>query len=172
MKDWKKVVGSIAPTIATALGGPLAGVATKFLADTVLGKDASEEEIGDYIIGATPEQLAAIKKADQEFKAKMKELEIDVERLAVDDRKSARELFKVNIWPQIILSTLFLLGYFLLIGLLFSGVVALEEGMRDVANVLLGGVTIGVPLILRFWFGGSLHDNEHMDKIYHSTPNK
>ena len=25
--DWKSVVGTVAPTIATALGGPLAGVA-------------------------------------------------------------------------------------------------------------------------------------------------
>ena len=172
MKDWKKVVGSIAPTIATALGGPLAGVATKFLADTVLGKDATEDELGEYIIGATPEQLASIKKADQDFKAKMRELDIDVERLAVDDRKSARELFKTNIWPQIVLSIVFVVGYFSLVGMLFSGVLELHDSMKDVANVLLGGITIGVPLILRFWFGGSLHDNEHMDRIYNSTPNK
>ena len=32
MIDWKKIVGSVAPVIATALGGPLAGVATKAVA--------------------------------------------------------------------------------------------------------------------------------------------
>jgi len=33
MFDWKKVVSTVAPVLGTALGGPLAGAATKFIAD-------------------------------------------------------------------------------------------------------------------------------------------
>ena len=64
MKDWKKVLGGIAPTIATALGGPLAGTATKFLASSLLGKDeASESELEAAIIGAIRCMSASIQLA-------------------------------------------------------------------------------------------------------------
>jgi hypothetical protein len=44
MASWKDIIRSIAPTIGTALGGPLAGTATKFIADKMLGKaDATQE---------------------------------------------------------------------------------------------------------------------------------
>jgi hypothetical protein len=36
--DWKKIVGAVAPTLATALGGPLAGMAAAAVSDALLGK--------------------------------------------------------------------------------------------------------------------------------------
>jgi hypothetical protein len=91
MIDWKKIVGSVAPVLATALGGPLAGVATKAVAAAVLGKpEAKESDIAAALAGATPEQLAALKKADQDFAVRMRELDIDLDRLASEDRDSAR----------------------------------------------------------------------------------
>jgi len=35
---WKGIVGTVAPALATALGGPLAGVAVRAIAEKVLGK--------------------------------------------------------------------------------------------------------------------------------------
>ena len=44
--DWKTIVKSIAPTIGTALGGPLAGTAVKVLGNILLGnEDASHTEV-------------------------------------------------------------------------------------------------------------------------------
>ena len=43
MSNWKAIVGTVAPALATALGGPLAGVAVKAIADKVLGKPAATE---------------------------------------------------------------------------------------------------------------------------------
>lgn len=37
MPDWKDVISSVAPGLATAFGGPLAGAAVKVIADKVLG---------------------------------------------------------------------------------------------------------------------------------------
>ena len=69
--DWKSTLSAIAPTIATALGGPLAGAATKFLASELLGDEsASIESIESAILNASPEQLASIKKLDNDFKIK------------------------------------------------------------------------------------------------------
>ena len=44
--DWKSIVKVVAPTIATGLGGPLAGLATKALSEVLLGKsDGTEDEV-------------------------------------------------------------------------------------------------------------------------------
>jgi len=66
--SWKKTLASIAPTIATALGGPFAGAATKFLAGKFLGdENASEAELDQFISTANPETLLAIKSSDNYF---------------------------------------------------------------------------------------------------------
>lgn len=81
--DWKKIVGTVAPVLATALGGPLAGMATKAVATAVLGRDdATEAEIAAAVANASPEQLLALRKADADFAMRMKELDIDLEQLA------------------------------------------------------------------------------------------
>ena len=41
--DWKDVIGAVAPTIATALGGPLAGAAVKTLSNVLLGHEKGTE---------------------------------------------------------------------------------------------------------------------------------
>lgn len=171
MKDWKQIVATIAPTIATAFGGPMTGVATRFLAGAILGdKGATESDLETAILSATPEILAKIKAIDSQFKSEMKKLDVDLERISVDDRKSARDLAKVNMWPQILLSMLFVLGYFGLLVMLFSGSITIDNSIRDVSNILLGVLSAGIPMILRFWFGGSQHDEAQMNRIHNSVP--
>jgi len=90
--DWKSVVKAVAPTIATALGGPLTGLGVKAISEAVLGNgDGTEEEISFALQSATPETLANLKKADQDFKVKMQELDIDLAKLDYDDADSARK---------------------------------------------------------------------------------
>jgi len=172
--NWKKIVAGVAPTLATALGGPLAGTATKYIAGQLLGdENASEAEIEAAILNATPEDLMNLRKIDNDFKLEMKRLDVDLEKMAVDDRKSARSLAeKTNLWPQIVLSVLFIGGYFGILYLLFSGTITLDGSIRDMANILLGVLTAGIPMILRFWFGGSPQDEAHMNKIYNSVPDR
>jgi len=159
--SWQDIVKAVAPTLGMALGGPMGGAATKFLADKLLGKDGGDnKDLESFVLGANPEQLAELKKIDSEFKVKMRELDIDVFALEIKDLDSARGLFKVNIWPQIVLSAIFITGYFAILYMLFSGGVAISESMRDVVNILLGVLTAAVPQILSFWFGSSLGSKE------------
>lgn len=162
--NWKTLVKTIAPTIGTALGGPVGGVATKFLADKFLGKpDASTQELEAAIIGATPEQLASLKKLDNDFKVQMQQLDIDVFKLEVDDRKSARELFKTSIWPQVTLSACFVVGYFAVLWVLMTGdaLSSMEnQALFGVFTTIIGVLTAAVPQILGFWFGSSLGSKE------------
>ena len=84
----KGLVGSLAPTLGAALGGPVGGAAASMLAD-VLGCDPAPQKIERALAQATPEQLAEIKKAELNFEARMKELEVDVFELETKDIQDA-----------------------------------------------------------------------------------
>lgn len=155
--DWKSIVRSVAPVLGTALGGPLTGTAVKFLGDKLLGNpDATEMDVAEAITSASPEQLVRLKELNAEFQLSMKKLGIDLERIRFEDRKSARELFKVNKWPQIILSTGYTIGYFIVIFFVFNGRLNdLDPKVFGIAATILGILTTAIPQILQFWFGSS-----------------
>ena len=154
--SWEKIVANLAPAIATALGGPLAGTATKFIAPELLGNEAAtEKDIEAFMSSASPEQLANLKRIDNDFAVKMAELDVDIFSFEIKDRDSARSLAKVNMLPQIVLSALFILGYFAIVAVLFSGAVVIDESIRDMSNILLGVLTANIPAIMSFWFGSS-----------------
>ncbi len=160
MSGWKDIVRSIAPTLGAALGGPMAGAATKFIADKVLGNpEATSHEIEDLILGASPEMLAKLKEMDNQFKVDMRKLDIDVYEMEYKDRDSARQLFSINIWPQIILSSIFVFGYFIILIALFFNSDAIpseNSALLGVFTTVLGVLTAAIPQILNFWFGSSL----------------
>lgn len=172
--DWRKIVSSVAPAIGTALGGPFAGVATRFVAEKLLGKpDASIAEIKDAISTADPAKLERLKEVDAEFLLTMRRLDVDVFSVEVEDRKSARELIKINMLPQVVLTAIFVIGYFGVVYVMFVGSTAMD-GLKDnawaqgVLTTILGVLTAAVPQILGFWFGSSMGSK---DKTARMTSN-
>jgi hypothetical protein len=92
MMDWKSIVGAVAPALGTALGGPLAGLAVSAISDALLGKpNGSEAEIAIALKAGGPDALLKLKEADQRFAVRMRELDIDLDRLHQQDRSSARQ---------------------------------------------------------------------------------
>ena len=165
MNNWKSIVRNIAPTLGAALGGPAAGAAVKYLAQELLGPEsnnATESEVARFIeTSATPEQLLGLKRLDNEFAAKMRELDIDVFELEVRDRQNAREMFRIAIWPQIVLSALFIIGYFLVLAVIVvHHDINISERMLGILNTVLGVLTAAIPMILQFWFGSSTGSKE------------
>lgn len=79
------------PTIATALGGPLAGAAAGFVADKLGLSEKTIDAVKTAIAGATPEQLVQMKQIDAELQKFFAGLDIDLERIAAADRGSARD---------------------------------------------------------------------------------
>jgi len=157
LKDnWKNIVKTVAPALGTALGGPMAGTAIKVLADSLLGNEAAtEQEVAEYIASASPEQLVKLREVDANFKTKMKELDIDLEEISYKDRHSAREMAKYNMWPQIILSTIYTAGYVYLLYTFMAGEVSVPDGLKTEFNIVLGVLTVGMTNIMQFWFGSS-----------------
>jgi len=161
--DWKSLIRNTAPGIAAALGTPAAGMAVKFLATSFLGdEDASEQDVAEAILHASPDKLMELQSLDRDFQLKMQQIGVDIFGLEVDDRKNARETLKLSMWPQIILSTIFILGYFIVVYLLFSGQVVLNDDIKEISYILLGVMTGEIPRIMSFWFGSS-HGSQKKD---------
>ena len=102
---------SLAPTIASAAGGPMAGMAVRMAAQKLGVPDATANEIED-IIEREPEKAVLLKEADTEFKDRIREMEIDLEsfKSELEDRRHARETFK-NDWTPKVFGILALLLY-------------------------------------------------------------
>ena len=166
--EWTKIIKKVAPTIAMAAGGgPFGGTAVKFLLDKLLPDNpgADEGDLQELIANASPETLKQIKTLDNDFKVKMKELGIKEKDLMVKDRQGARKLFEVNIWPQIILSTIFIVGYFVILGNVMNKRITLDAGMKALVFTLIGVITGEVPRIMAFWFGSSMGSKEKTNKL-------
>jgi hypothetical protein len=85
----KGIVGAVAPNLGAALGGPIGGAAMTMLSQA-LGCENNERALQRAIQSATPEQLAEIKKAELDFEARMKELDVDIFALR-DARRTRRQ---------------------------------------------------------------------------------
>ena len=170
LKQFGPLLSSVAPTLATALGGPLAGLAVKSLSKALLGaEDFSEEAVIDAMATASPEQLAAVKKIDADFKVQMKSLDIDLERIAVDDRKSARTMqTETKDWIPRALAISVTLGYFGIIAyVLVSG---LPMNGSEVLLMLLGTLSAGWTGVMAFYFGSSSGSQKKDAMIHNSIP--
>lgn len=161
--DWKGLVGSVAPVLGTALGGPFGGMAGKFLADA-LGCDT--EELPDRIENATPDVMLKIKTLDYDFKTKMKELGLKEEQLHAQDRDSARQMaVKTSLKPQAIIASIFICGFIAILYAVFTGEVKLTTDQQQMANILVGILSAGIMQIMNFFFGSSSGSKEKTNLI-------
>ena len=150
-----KLIENVAPTIATALGGPVAGMAVKALSTALLGHpDGSEDDINTALSLATPDQITALKKIDADFKVQMKQLDIDLVKIAANDRASARDMAvgTHSLTPSI-LSYVTVVCWAIIQYFLFTHVI--EPSMRELIARVLGTLDGALMLVLSFWFGSS-----------------
>lgn len=149
--DWKSIIGTVAPTIATALGGPMAGAAVKFLGSQFLDdEDAGEDKLAEFVKGASPETLLKIKLADKEFLIQMEKLGVDVFKIEADDKKDARVNHKHSAMPAVMSVglTIFIVA---IVFFLFYQEPPL--GTREVLFMLLGVVIKEWSNCMHYWYG-------------------
>lgn len=159
MADWKEVIGSVAPGLATAFGGPLAGAAVKVIADKVLGKPgASEEEVAQALASGalTGEQIVALKSAEQQFQLELSKISADTEKaylLDVQDAR-ARQVVTKDTMPQTIFFLL-LAVYVLEFGVFVSGVVPDDDFVRALLTRAFATVETGLTGAIAYFIGSS-----------------
>lgn len=159
--DWRSLVKSIAPAIGTALGGPLGGVAGVALAKGLgLPEDGNHDDsaLEAAVQGASPDQLLALKKADQDFAVQMQKLGFEnieaLEAIAAGDRANARDReVKTKDWTPKALAVAITLGFFALLFFLLGH--EPPAGSRDVLNIMLGSLGSAWIGVVTYYFGSS-----------------
>lgn len=153
---WKGIIGSVAPTIASMFGSPLAGVATKVALDALgISPSASVDEIEERVANLTPADLRAIKDAEIQFKKDMKELDIKADGLVLADKQDARamRMAKDDITVDIIAYSVILAWVSINSYILYAG---LPDNLAEpVLYRILGTLDAAVVLVLSFFFGSS-----------------
>lgn len=158
--DWKAIVKAVAPTIATALGGPLAGLGIKALSEALLGRsNGTEDDIAKAMSEASGPDLVKLREIDAQFATQMKALDVDLERIAAADRDSARkrEIGSGDAWTPRLIGGLALGGFLWAVYWVLSGNVS---GMSDPTTVALVGTLVGyvsakADQVVSYYFGSS-----------------
>lgn len=136
MSGLTDILKSVAPGLATALGGPLAGAAVAFLSSK-LGVPA--DVVQQTVAGMTPADLVKMKELDYQFQVEMAKNGIAIDMAQIDVNKEeakSESLFVAGGRPACIWIGAFGLGYASI----------LEPMMRFVAQVMFT-YTGGFPVI-------------------------
>lgn len=152
----KGILGTVAPGIGLALGGPLGAMAAGTLMDElgISPDDPKAQSLMDARIqNPTADDLVKIKEAELKFQAKLKELEIDLEKVHAGDRASARLMqtaTKSIIVP--VLAGLTVAGFFGVVFFILTGKVPMDS---TITGMVLGTVGSKAEQIYNFYFGSS-----------------
>ena len=161
--DWLK---TIAPTIATALGGPFGGLAYEAVSKVLgISQDDAQKMLTDGKL--TADQIASVQQAEIALKAKAQELGLDFEQLAVQDRKSARDM-QTNTHSFIppALAIMVTLGFFgILVGLMME-----TFKTSDALLLMLGSLGTAWTAIMSFYFGSSAGSQAKDAMLHKSSP--
>ena len=97
--DWKSILKTIAPTVASIFGTPLAGAGVSVLLNAIFPDDdnksltpgAAEEKLANALRnGLSPEQYVAMQSADLAFKQRCIDAGIRLEEISAADVANAR----------------------------------------------------------------------------------
>ena len=190
--DFVDILKGLAPTAATLIGGPFAGLAVKFLAPALaLSPEATATTtsavtaIQDALTkGAmTADQVVALKKAELDLQQhmadngiKLEELKIEAAKVETADRADARKNNSTRdaAWW---IASLILVTFALMMAAVLYGCWQLLQGgitIKDVSTVaaisglvgsVVGYVAANAQTVVNFIYGGSADSTKHADAM-------
>ena len=156
----KSILSAVAPTRATALAGPFAGMAVSAISDKMLGKpDGSLKEIEAVISAGGPTALAQLKQIDADFETKMTTMGVDLEKIASADKDSARNR-EIQLQDPTTrrLAYIALFGFFIVLFIQFylaiEGISISTEVQRTI-DITTGVLFAWVLAVKDYYFGSS-----------------
>lgn len=188
--DLKSAIASIAPTLATMMGGPLLGTAVTALEGAFgLAPGSGVDAITKVVQtgGMTPDIIAAVRAADQKHAEIMGQQGIDLAKMNLDfeaaqtkvvieDREDARKsnAGRKEVWDIAVV----ILGTFaVMMGLVLYGCWMILQGgisIKDVSVVaaisglvgsVVGYVAANAQTVVNFIYGGSLGSEKKTDAL-------
>lgn len=159
---WLAFIEKMAPTVASAIGTPVAGMAVSAIESAlgITGGDPSgtaTDKIAAAVAAGqlTPEQIMALKKADQDFAAQMKKMDLDLEQMQLADVGSARAMQTAQPSPiPATLSIIITLGF---LGILSAMLAGVDVTDNQAFLILIGALGAGWTQVLNFWLGSTRH---------------
>lgn len=166
--NWKETLAKLAPTVAVALGGPLAGAAVSAISAIFGIDDGKQADIQKIIENGqlTPEQIAELRKLELQYTENEKERGFRYAELAFKDRDSARSAnVSGGIQGQIFIMSITLLLATLgtEIYILFNGY---PTGLPDIVVGRILGLMDSVALmVLAYHYGTSSGSQQKNDLL-------
>lgn len=167
--DAGNALATVAPTLATAIGGPLAGTATGFVLKALgLSSDTTKQQLAASLVNATPDQLLALKQADNEFTEHMAQLQLDTSKLAYNDIDSARKReASVKDYMPSMLGSIIVLG---MMGTTFAVLGGYVKADSVLAGTMLGYLFSESKQVLAYYFGSSVDNDSKNELLFQATP--
>lgn len=185
--DWKSLVKTIAPGIASVFGTPLAGMGISAILDAILPTgekkpDNPEAYLTTALKTANPDLLLKLKEADQHFKLRAKELDIDLEKLELEthktvvlDRTSARQYALGDTEKVAGKLTLFIAGAFsaTLVSILIMAVLDPSASpspyIAGLVGTVVGAVISEFKQMTAFHFGSNSGSARSKEMLFQSS---
>lgn len=156
--SWLETISKIAPTVASALGGPLAGAAVVAIGELLGISEPTQGKIENVIQNAqlTGQQITELRSLEAKLKAEELERGFRYAELEFKDRDSARKA-NVDGGTQV---HLFWLSLLLLGVTLGSELIVLFQGYPSTLSEIVVGRVLGLMdsvalMVLSYWYGTS-----------------
>lgn len=173
--DWKDTLGKLAPTVACALGGPLAGAAVSALGELFGISEPTQDKIKVALENGslTGEQISGLRQLEMKLKAEEAERGFRYAELEFKDRDSARardaEIVKVGKRNHRA-DVMFVLAVAVIVALVYAiwKDPSINEFMKGIVTLVLGRFLGYLDNIYSFEFGttrGSQNKDSTIDKL-------
>ncbi len=155
------ILEQVAPTLATAFGGPLAGQAVQFVEKSFgLQPSGTMEErqaaVAQAIVNATPEQMIALRKVETDFQAHIADLGVELEKIAADDRASARQReTAVKDQTPAVLAIMLTGGFFGVLAWMMTQGLPKDTAGGEAMLTMLGSLGTAWIMAMTYFFGSS-----------------
>ena len=153
MNAFTDILKSLAPTVASALLGPLGGVAVAAIGKIIGVDDATTADITKAFQDGkiTPEHLAEIKKLEMQYQNDEKERGFKYTELEFKDRDSARQM-QIATKSQVPAALTFLIttGFFGILSWMLSNPTVTYPSP---IMVMLGSLGTAWIACIQYWFG-------------------
>lgn len=168
--DALRTLGVVAPTLAAAVGGPLAGQAMGFICRALgLNEGASTDEVAQAVKSADTDKLLKLKEADNNFALQMRRLDIELNTVNEKDRENARSRqIATHDQTPAILAYVLTGGFFGLLLLLL--LIKPPDANLAMLNIVLGSLGTAWVGAMAFFFGSTQNSRNKDWMLFQSTP--
>ena len=167
--NWLDTIRKLAPTVASALGGPLAGVAITAIGELFGMSEPTQDKIKAAIENGslTGEQISGIRMLELQLKAEEAERGFryaELENKNVADAR-AMKIATGTVFPEI-LSGFITLGFFGVLGWMLYDKTALES---QPLLIMLGTLGAAFVAVINYWLGNNKGSDRTKELLANST---